>query len=655
MSTIDASGTLYIRQNAAVVQYSRNNSTWTTFAFPVIIRNTTPTLATTLTVLFTTDITTTTDTSKFSVGTNYITFDGANKNFNINATITGINAIFNSNGASYITVKNVIFRGTGTFVGPCFGSFGSFGSQCSILNCINYKNGISLFSNNAGSYGGNLFVSGFINYAVLTGTMFGNDMASYGGFVTIENCSNQNTSPIASGGICGTQAGVSGGSVIIRNCFSNCALTNSSSAGIAGASFGINTDAVCSIIDCYSTGNISENCFGICGNNVGWNTASGVGWNPIVNITNCYSLGNISGSNSGGIVGKAVNASSNTPTVNISNCYSYGTYSAGNGIQSGTSYNATNCYASNGTWSDIDANLFLTGTPTSFYSNNPGTTWASIVSDTPYVLSSFNSAIYNPNSATEITSPYIIDPGTYTSEPGLFQPDYSYNLLSIDDSDPSPSTIDANNGEITFANVPYKSSEIAEVFVYQGTAPYYKSYNLNTFAYSNSCFPAKTPIQTDQGIINIDELNSEVHTIRNKKIVAVTKIVSQDKHVVCFEQDSLGKNVPSQKTVISQNHEVFYKGKMMKAKDFVGSVDNVYMKKYTGEVLYNVLMEEHDKMIVNNLVCETLDPKNRIAKLYMMLQKMTPERQETFIKKFNEAQENEEEIKRNKCVSISKK
>ena len=27
-------------------------------------------------------------------------------------------------------------------------------------------------------------------------------------------------------------------------------------------------------------------------------------------------------------------------------------------------------------------------------------------------------------------------------------------------------------------------------------------------------------------------------------------------------------------------------------------------------MLYNVLMEEHDKMVVNNLICETLHPEN---------------------------------------------
>ena len=38
--------------------------------------------------------------------------------------------------------------------------------------------------------------------------------------------------------------------------------------------------------------------------------------------------------------------------------------------------------------------------------------------------------------------------------------------------------------------------------------------------------------------------------------------------------------------------------------------------KYDGELLYNILMEDHEKLNVNNLVCETLHPDHEIAKLY---------------------------------------
>ena len=60
---------------------------------------------------------------------------------------------------------------------------------------------------------------------------------------------------------------------------------------------------------------------------------------------------------------------------------------------------------------------------------------------------------------------------------------------------------------------------------------------------------------------------------------------------------------------------------MIKAKEFTNMFENVYKVKSNGEILYNVLMEKHDKMIVNNLICETLHPENSIAKLYRVMQK----------------------------------
>jgi hypothetical protein len=36
--------------------------------------------------------------------------------------------------------------------------------------------------------------------------------------------------------------------------------------------------------------------------------------------------------------------------------------------------------------------------------------------------------------------------------------------------------------------------------------------------------------------------------------------------------------------------------------------------KYSGELLYNVLLEQHSTMKVNNILCETLHPENAIAK-----------------------------------------
>ena len=136
---------------------------------------------------------------------------------------------------------------------------------------------------------------------------------------------------------------------------------------------------------------------------------------------------------------------------------------------------------------------------------------------------------------------------------------------------------------------------------------------------SNICFPKGTQITTDQGIVAIDKINTKIHTIRGNKIIAITKTTSQEKYLVCFEKDSLGENIPSCKTIMSQNHCVFYEKTMRKAKWFLYKFENIKRIKYTGETLYNVLLETHNKMIVNNLICETLCPKTDIARLYTMM------------------------------------
>jgi hypothetical protein len=133
---------------------------------------------------------------------------------------------------------------------------------------------------------------------------------------------------------------------------------------------------------------------------------------------------------------------------------------------------------------------------------------------------------------------------------------------------------------------------------------------------ANICFPARTPIQTDQGAVMIEKINPDIHTINGKKIVDITKTVSPDKYLVCFNKDAIAKGYPSQRTVMSKEHKIYCRGQQIEAKKFIPHFEGVNKIKYNGEPLYNVLMEQPDKMKVNNLTCETLDPNNIIAKLY---------------------------------------
>jgi len=86
------------------------------------------------------------------------------------------------------------------------------------------------------------------------------------------------------------------------------------------------------------------------------------------------------------------------------------------------------------------------------------------------------------------------------------------------------------------------------------------------------------------------------------------------KHIVCFKKDSICRNVPSQQTLCSKEHKVLYRGEMIKARDLADMCKNVKKVSYNGETLFNVLLEKHGKMLVNNMICETLHPENIAAK-----------------------------------------
>ena len=160
--------------------------------------------------------------------------------------------------------------------------------------------------------------------------------------------------------------------------------------------------------------------------------------------------------------------------------------------------------------------------------------------------------------------------------------------------------------------------------------------------YSDICFPAGTPIQTDQGVIVIDRINPYIHTINNKSIVDVTTTVTADTYLVEFKKNAISLNCPSENTIMSQRHNVFYNGKMQEAKAFLDEFENVVKVKYNGEILYNILMEEHSQMSVNNLICDTLHPDSLYAKFYTKKCKYTDDVRDKIVESLMNALNNKD-------------
>jgi alpha-tubulin suppressor-like RCC1 family protein len=131
---------------------------------------------------------------------------------------------------------------------------------------------------------------------------------------------------------------------------------------------------------------------------------------------------------------------------------------------------------------------------------------------------------------------------------------------------------------------------------------------------SETCFPGDTPILTDQGSVPIEKIDREYHTIGKKEIMAITKIKYSGDTLIFLAKDSLRKNYPTRDTIISRKHKIYYKGKMKRAEQLLGKGAQVIP--YKKQFLYNVLLKNHETMNVNGLICETLYPKNPIAKFF---------------------------------------
>jgi len=177
-----------------------------------------------------------------------------------------------------------------------------------------------------------------------------------------------------------------------------------------------------------------------------------------------------------------------------------------------------------------------------------------------------------------------------------------------------------------------------------------ENYSESSIITANICFTENTPILTDQGYIPICNVRPNFHTIHNKKIVDVTKTKGIDDYLICFDKDAISIDCPTEKTIMSKDHKVCYNGIMQPAYNFVNKFEKVNKVKYNGELLYNILMEEHTIIKANNMICETLSPDNLFAKMYTRQCKYSKEEKERIINILDESMQ-KKDYKRFKQVT----
>lgn len=132
---------------------------------------------------------------------------------------------------------------------------------------------------------------------------------------------------------------------------------------------------------------------------------------------------------------------------------------------------------------------------------------------------------------------------------------------------------------------------------------------------SDTCFPANTLVKTDQGNFPIEKINPKMHTIAGISIKQITRTISTTNYLILFEPLSVDWDKPTRPTIMTPEHRIYYKGRMIEAREWLNRGKKIKKIRYRGEILYNVLMDSEKPMImnVNGLQTETLNPKNFIS------------------------------------------
>jgi hypothetical protein len=125
------------------------------------------------------------------------------------------------------------------------------------------------------------------------------------------------------------------------------------------------------------------------------------------------------------------------------------------------------------------------------------------------------------------------------------------------------------------------------------------------------CILEGTPIETDQGTMAI-ELITKDNTINGQKVKELTEQTTTES-LVLLKKGSLEENMPSQDTYFTGEHGIFLNGTMIKAKTLVDG-ENIVLADMDECKVYNVVLDTHAKMTVNNMEVETLDPEHPVAK-----------------------------------------
>ena len=213
----------------------------------------------------------------------------------------------------------------------------------------------------------------------------------------------------------------------------------------------------------------------------------------------------------------------------------------------------------------------------------------------------------SPNSSDYPPGDYYIATGIYSTDYGARNFDITADVCTETHGCYIQVTTKNNNGITTNNN---------KTFNYNQEVQFWLKFRINAFPISaQSCFRSGSVIKTDQGDVKIENIVAGYNTINNNSIKRVTQAYNSDGVIVKIEKDSLGENKPENDLYMQKDHKL-----LVSISEFIMllSTNKIsFLRSNNQEILYNILLDSHEIIKVNNIEVESLNPNLDISKYFM--------------------------------------
>jgi hypothetical protein len=210
-------------------------------------------------------------------------------------------------------------------------------------------------------------------------------------------------------------------------------------------------------------------------------------------------------------------------------------------------------------------------------------------------------------------NPYSLPDGTYYVIVGKYNTTYSTGFSVTGQTCYSNCgitlNISANGVQVATDSITFENGELML---------YYLTFTVGApvpAPTTQNCFRKDSLVQTDQELIEIQNIIANYHTINNKPVKAITTAFNVDGMLVKIEKDCLGENLPVSTTFMQKDHKLLISPFEFAALLTSGKIS--FVQSDPKEILYNVLLDKQEIMLVNGVSVETQNPELEISKYYM--------------------------------------